>query len=157
MAGGLFGMGDESALFTFNVKCIVFALILMIAFAVAPYRSYWVLSLIPALTAVLVFAYHELYACRTPIRWAWLMGAALATMAAYWFLPERTRTEPVMYFFIFVYGYVAMAFYDYVFRCSVPLETGLASISGVFKPDASPLGPEPADASPRANFNPPSR
>lgn len=137
MAGGLFGLDDADALFSFNVKCVVFSLMLMIAFALAPRRSYWVMALIPLATVALMFAYHKLYVCKTPIGATWLTAvvlASLALMAAYWFSPARTRTEPIAYFFIFVYGYVGMAFYDHVFRCSIPLATGLVSLSAVFKP-----------------------
>ena len=134
MAGGLFGLGTDDALFAFNAKCVAFSLMLMIAFALAPYRSYWALALIPPATAALMFAYHELYACKRPMGFAAVVLVSLALMAAYWFSPERTRTEPIMYFFVFVYGYVGMAFYDHAFRCSIPLATGFASLSAVFKP-----------------------
>lgn len=130
MAGGLF----KDSPFRFNIKCVIFSALLMIAFALAPIKSYWVLASIPILTALGTFGYHSLYKCKKEMKWGWMIGAILLMMA-YWFSPERTRKEWVMYFFIFVYGYVAMAYYDYVYECEEPLEEGLISLSSVFKPE----------------------
>ena len=134
MAGGLF----KDVPFRFNIKCIVFSVILMIVFALAPVRTTCVLYAIPVATAVTVFAYHKLYKCKSQ-PWVGMVFTSLTLMTAYWFSPERTRMELIMYFFIFVYGYVGLAFYDYIFDCTAPLKEGVISLTAIFKPgrDAS--------------------
>ena len=81
MAGGLFGRP-----FVFNVKCIIFAIMVMAIFLYKPsFRS---------------------------------------STSLYFTL-----------FIIFVVSYVAMAWYDFFFDCSIlPLKKGTASLTGLFKP-----------------------
>jgi len=81
MAGGLFGIP-----FVFNIKCIIFSIMVMVAFLYKPsFRS---------------------------------------STSLYFTL-----------FIIFVISYVAMAWYDFFFDCSIlPLKKGTASLTGLFKP-----------------------
>jgi len=57
-------------------------------------------------------------------------------MAAYWFLPA-TRNW-IMLPVIFVVGYVAMAWYDYLYKCDVVMKSGtsigLNTLDSIFKP-----------------------
>ncbi len=129
MAGGLF----KQAPFRFNIKCVIFSAILMIAFALAPVKTTWVLYAIPVATFLIMSAYHRLYKCEGS-SFLLVILMSLVLMAAYWFSPERTRTELLMYFFIFVYGYVGLAFYDFMYECSEPLQEGLISLTAIFKP-----------------------
>lgn len=84
MAGGIF----PGKPFTFNIKCIIFSLIIMALFLYKPtFKSNFMLGL--------------------------------------------------TLFIIFVVAYVAMAWYDWAFDCSLlPLERGSMSFSGLFKPPA---------------------
>ena len=133
MAGGLF----KDVPFRFNIKCVIFSAILMAAFAMTPVRSIPVMLAIPWIAALFILSYHRMYRCSidsVPRRIFGITAASLALMTAYWFTPERTRREWVMYLFIFVYGYVGMAFYDYAFDCSTLLQSGFLSFTAPFKP-----------------------
>lgn len=84
MAGGIF----PGKPFTFNIKCIIFSLIIMA-----------------------IFLYKPTFTSK------WMLGLTL--------------------FIIFVIAYVAMAWYDWAFDCSLlPLERGSMSFTGLFKPPA---------------------
>ena len=84
MAGGIF----PGYPFTLNIKCIIFSLLIMIAFSICP------------------------------------RGLSRPTLL-------------LTYFLIFVFSYVAMAWYDYYYSCqTLPLQKSTVGITGVFKPPA---------------------
>lgn len=138
MAGGI---GDKS--FQLNPKCVVFTFILMAMYAFLPEGCNRIAILIATITPTIIYSYYKLYKCKTkekggkgadPITLlATMLITSLTMTMLYYYLP---RGYISMYILIFIFGYVGMAYFDYIFDCSIPLEVGVYSFTHLFKPEA---------------------
>ena len=138
MAGGI---GDKP--FQLNPKCVVFTFILMAMYSFLPEGCNQVAALIAMITPVIIYSYYKLYRCKskeeggkgasTIALLATMLITSLILVALYYYLP---RGYVSMYVLIFIFGYTAMAYFDYIFDCSIPLEVGVYSFTHLFKPEA---------------------
>jgi hypothetical protein len=114
----------------FNPKCVYFVVILMLFYAFLPVKNIPIAVGVFVVFYISILVYHNLFNCKVgfPIFWSLLISLLIA--ALYWLLP---RGSIPVYVFIFVFGYIGMAYYDYFFDCDTPLRHGWLSFTHIFK------------------------
>ena len=128
MAGGI------GTYFQLNPKCLIFIFMLMLAYYALPVNDLDIYNYyIPIITAISVLLYMFLYSCQntgalTVIGVIILLIVILQFL--YWNLPRKLWS---VYYAIFFFGYVSLAYFDYVMDCSIPLKAGTISFTHLFK------------------------
>jgi hypothetical protein len=129
MAGGLFGLP-----FFVNPKCIIFSLLLMIAYWKLPIKNHNVYKYyIPIVTTLAILLYYVLYVCKNQSTITLLTIIAVATLLLQYIYWNLERDLYAAYYFIFFFGYVSLAYFDYLMECSIPLGVGWLSFTHLFK------------------------
>jgi hypothetical protein len=128
MAGGI-GLP-----FQLNPKCVIFSGLLMLAYYALPMQDTNVYDFyIPIITTIAILLYYYLYACQNNSTLILILIITLVTMLfqyLYWYLPRNLWS---IYYAIFFIGYIALAYFDYVMQCSIPLQAGMVSMTHLFK------------------------
>lgn len=121
-----------------NPKCVYFSALLMAGYTFLPEKNTTIAFLIFPIFLLLIALYFYQFNCSyfwSPqhIIISLLVSATIAGL--YYILPRRSLP---IYIFIFAYGYIGMAVYDYLFDCDTPLQHGFLSFTSIFKPGKIP-------------------
>ena len=125
---------DDMSAIVLNPKCVYFSALLMAGYTFLPEKDITTIFLIPLIFLLLIVIYFRQFNCSyfwSPQHILISILASLSVATLYWVLPRRSI--PV-YIFIFAYGYIGMAIYDYLFDCDTPLQHGFISMTQIFKP-----------------------
>jgi hypothetical protein len=129
MAGGI------GTPFQLNPKCVIFALLIMLGYYALPEQNIDIYNYhIPIISTIVILIYTYLYSCKNSNMLVLLLLILILVLSLQYLYWHTKRGLWVVYYSIFFIGYVALAYFDYIMQCEIPLQSGAISFTHLFKP-----------------------
>ena len=99
----------------FNLKCIVFTILLAVGYWFLPRRNKWVLLMLALIPYFIISFYDKYYVCHEKRFFiAKIVAFTAFLMVGYWYLPHHNKWVLLA---LLYFPYLVLAWYDYYFVC----------------------------------------